>query len=162
MLIGGVKLKQPFTRKLVSLADERPRALLLISPQGTGQSLVPESWKTMTRPALIITGTKDKSPRNGKSHEWRREVFEHAPPGNCYLLMIEDAYHGFGGITGKARFPGSGPANQEHVDFVRTTSLAFWDYYLKQHRAAQPTLQTNYIAESTKKQAKLTWKQKSP
>jgi len=162
MLIGGTKIKHPVTGRLVSYADERPKALLLISPQGTGQALVPESWKSMTRPTLIITGTRDKSPRNGKSYAWRKEVFDNAPPGSCYLLMIDGAYHGFGGIAGKTRFPGSGPDDDDHVNYVRTTSLAFWDYYLKQKPAAKPTLHTDHVANATNGAATLTWKQKSP
>ena len=118
----------------------------------------------MTRPALIITGTKDKSLRNGKSYEWRRRsVRTHSA---ARLLSADDRrsvprvwwHH----RKSPSPRPGFGPANQDHVDYVRTTSLAFWDYYLKEKQVAQRTLQTDHIAKASKKQAKLTWKQKSP
>ena len=154
-LIGGVKLQNPITKRFESFADERPDAVLLISPQGSGDSLVPESWSGLTRPAMVITGTNDKSPRNGKNHLWRKEVYDHAPAGDRYLLMIDGAYHGFGGITGARRFPGSGPANADHVSYVQGASLAFWDFFLKEKAEARPWLRTNQFTKATGKDATL-------
>ena len=148
-LIGGVKLRNPVTKQFQDFSDPRPQAVLLISPQGTGESLVPQSWKSLERPALVITGTNDKSPRNGKGHLWRKEIFDHAPEGDRYLLMIDDAHHGFGGITGKRRFPGSGPASESHVNYVKSASTAFWDLFLKEANDAAPWLRTHQFSEAT-------------
>ena len=157
-LIGGVKLQNPITKRFESFADERPDAVLLISPQGSGDSLVPESWSGLTRPAMVITGSNDKSPRNGKDHLWRKEVYDHSPDGDRYLLMIDGAYHGFGGITGARRFPGSGPANADHVSYVKGASLAFWDLFLKENAEAGPWLRTDQFTKATGGAAELSTK----
>ncbi len=157
-LIGGVQPKDPSTGKLQSYADERPKVLLLISPQGTGSGLVPESWKGLKRPAMIITGTNDKSPRTGESYEWRMEVFEHSPPGGKYLIFIDEAYHGFGGITGQLRLPASGPENADHVAIVKSTTIALWDTYLKESRDAQTILTGDNLSKATGGSARVTVK----
>lgn len=157
-LIGGVKLRNPVTKRFASFSDPRPSAFLLISPQGTGEALVPESWKGLTRPTLVITGTNDKSPRNGKDHLWRKEVYDNAPAGDRYLLMIDGAYHGFGGITGARRFPSSGPANADHVKYVKSSSLAFWDLFLKEKAEAGPWLRAARFDQATGGAAKMSSK----
>ena len=148
-LIGGVKMQNPLTKRFQAFEDERPKALLLISPQGTGEALVPESWSGLDRPALVITGTNDKSPRTGQDHLWRREVYDHAPAGDRYLFMIDGAYHGFGGITGLRRFPSSRPANKSHVNYVKSASLAFWDFFLKDREVAASWLREDKYSKAT-------------
>lgn len=158
-LIGGVKLRNPVTKRFQTYYDPRPDAFLLISPQGTGDSLVEESYSGLTRPTLVITGTNDKSPRNGKDHLWRREVYDHSPAGDRFLLLVDEAYHGFGGITGARRFPGSGPANEDHVNYVKSASLALWDAFLKSDDDAKRWLQTGAYDKATAGRAKFTSKQ---
>ena len=136
MLIAGMRLKHPVTKKRVGFSDERPKAFVWISPQGTGKVNDAESWKLIKRPVLVITGTKDTSPRNGKGHKWRREAYDHMPRGAKKFLLIKDAHHGFGGIVGRVRFPGSGPNREDHVDLVRAASLAMWDAHLKKDAKA--------------------------
>ncbi len=155
-LIGGVRMKNPVNNQMLAFSDPRPKCLLLVSPQGTGGGFVRESWKTLTRPSMVITGTKDKSPRTGKSYKWRREVYDYTPPGAKYLLMIDGAYHGFGGIAGKRRFPGSGPDNNEHVNYVKSAATAFLDAYLKDSKPAREFLRSNTMDKVSKGAAKLT------
>lgn len=158
-MIAGLSLKSPLAAKPIQLADPRPRAFLMISPQGTGRSTDKDSWRDITRPAMVITGSKDDSVRDGKGPEWRLEVYENMPPPDKYLVFIKDAYHGFGGIVGKVRFPSSGPANPDHVYYVKTTSLAFWDAYLKQIETAKKFLQSEQLQQVTGSKATLSHKQ---
>lgn len=155
-VLAGATLKPLLRRRPLTLADPRPRAFLLISPQGTGATLNRESWREMTRPALVITGSRDESQHSGKPHTWRLEPFRYSPPDDKYLLFIDGAYHGFGGITGARRFPGSGPDNRQHVDYVRSASTAFWDHYLKQLPEAKVFLTTDAMHRASDGAARLT------
>ena len=130
----------------------------MISPQGTGGLLDEDSWNSFTRPAMVITGSNDSSPISGKPYTWRLEVFEYMPPGDKYLVFIEDAYHGFGGITGNRIWAGSGPENPRHVEYVKSTTIAFWDAYLKNDERAFAYLNSDSLALETQGEARLTQK----
>jgi predicted dienelactone hydrolase len=146
--VAGLAYKPLFGKRL-SFDDSRPTAFIMISPQGTGRAQDADSFKPITRPSLFITGTKDKSPRNGKSYLWRREAFEHTPAGNKYLLVLEDAHHGFGGIAGEIRYAGSGPQRADHLQCVQSATLAFWDAHLKSDESAAGFLTPEAISKAT-------------
>ncbi len=116
------------------LEDSRPRAFLLISPQGTeegfdGQSPTDESsWSRFSRPTMSITGTRDQG-RDGQDYTWRFHPYLYSPPGDKYLVVIKDGFHGLGGIAGR-HFQGAGPNNAEHVSLIQKFSQAFWQAYL--------------------------------
>ena len=148
-LIGGVEIVNRRNGRKLNFTNSRPSAILLISPQGTGASLRPDSFHGLTRPSMIITGTEDKSPVNGKGYRWRTEVYRYAPPGDKFLAIIKNAYHGFGGIAGPVRFRGSGPDNPRQVTYVRALSTAFWNAYLKQDSTAKKFLSPQNIADFT-------------
>ena len=96
---------------------------------------------------MVITGSNDTS-RTGKPYTWRMEVFENLPPADKYLAFIEDAHHSFGGVSG-ARYQGSGPQNADHVYYVKTSTLAFWDAYLKGDEAATAFLNSDKLKTVT-------------
>ncbi|MDH3582613.1 MAG: hypothetical protein OER86_00165 [Phycisphaerae bacterium] len=149
MLVGGMTVGGTLGGRAVSLADSRPAALLMISPQGTGGGLDRASWSKLTRPGMFITGTNDKSGRTGKSHAWRKEAFDHSPPGDKYLVLIDGAHHGFGGISGPRRFPGRGPDNADHVAYVCSATTAYWDAYLKKDQKARRFLASEVFTQAT-------------
>ena len=152
-LIGGVKKKNGKTFR-----DKRPAAFLMISPRGTGRSLGKNSWDEFNRPALVITGTEDKSLKMRKPFTWRMEGFHGMPSHDKYLALIQDACHGFGGITGIDGWKGSGPINPKHVEAVQSISLLFWDGYLKGNEGKIQVLRSTFINEVTKEDVKITWK----
>lgn len=162
-LIGGLKLMGPGGVLQRSFADERVAATILISPPGTGPSITAESYQGMTRPVLMITGDKDGTPirgQEGKAGTWRREAFDYTPParpegGGKYLLWITDAWHGFGGINGRAAFPGAGPVANDHVLLVKSTCLAFLDAYLKEDAAALNYLHSPILAQEMQDKARV-------
>jgi len=124
-VVGGVRLTSG-----KNLRDARPRAFLLISPQGKENYLNDESWRFFDRPAMIITGSNDTSPSGKKKRSWRLEGYVRMPPGRKYLVHIQGGWHGFGGITGYTSWRGSGPRNPVHVQFVQKSTLSFWDAFL--------------------------------
>jgi len=132
MLLAGVQPRVAW--RSMSFRDPRVKAVLLVSPSGTSRILTEASFASLAAPALIITGDNDGSPMRGqedKTGTWRRAVYDHAPPGDRYLLWIKDAHHNFGGISGAARWSGAGPDNPAQVELVRTTCLAMLDAYVK-------------------------------
>jgi predicted dienelactone hydrolase/CubicO group peptidase (beta-lactamase class C family) len=131
-LLAGATTRDAGGRR-ESHADARPRAFLLLSPQGVGEhaaGLDESSWKDVTRPLLLVTGTKDYG-RKGDDWRWRLDPYRYAPPPDKFLLVIEDAWHGFGGIVGDAGFRGRGPDDPDQRRCVQRVSTAFWDAYLR-------------------------------
>ncbi len=127
-LIGGTDPLGPG-----DFADPRAACVLLISPQGVGGLLTESSWDSFVGPALTISGDNDEG-RNGEPATWRREGFDRSPDDTHTLMWIEDAYHNFGGISGRVLpGPDQGPENPEHVRYVQRASRAFWDHHLRDH-----------------------------
>lgn len=122
-----------------SLADARPRAFLIVSPQGNSPLLGADSWRGITRPALFITGDNDNSP-GGQNALWRLDSYRGSAAGGKSLLWITDAHHHFGGIAGVSR-RGLVP-NSDHVELVKAASLAFWDAHLKSAESAVGVLRS--------------------
>ncbi len=152
MMICGMKLFNPFTGKPASYADDRFMAAVMISPQGLTKSVTKDSYIQMKIPSLMITGDNDGSPMKGKEKNggaWRKTAFDLVPAGDKYLLWVKDAYHGFGGISGKTSFAGSGPTSEDQVSIVKSTALAFFDAYLKQNPSAREYLHSPQLDKET-------------
>ncbi|UFP92765.1 alpha/beta hydrolase family protein [Gloeobacter morelensis] len=108
MLIGGARIDIPGGGRAASFADNRVRAILLLSAQGSGQQgLTERSWEAMNRPTMTVTGSLDRG-ITGQGPQEKLEPFTLAPRGDKYGLLIEGANHG--SYTG--RFAGQG-AEQE-------------------------------------------------
>ena len=122
-------------------ADKRPRAFILLSPQGTGQrdsQFDRGSWKNMVRPVLTATGSKDPG-RTGKDWKWRLEPFLYSPPDDKYVLYVEGLYHGFGGLV-ESGLPTEGPENSAHAKYMQIATTDFWNAYLKDDKSARKML----------------------
>lgn len=129
MLVGGAKtvVGGPF-------ADLRPRCFVAISPQGEDRLFDRSSWSGLKHPTLFVSGDND-SGRKGDPADWRLAPYRGAPAGEKYLLWVKDAYHNFGGISG-LRHSKSGPADGDQLTLVKSSTLAFWDKYLKNDPSA--------------------------
>lgn len=112
-----------------SFKEKRALAFLLISPQGQGNGFSADAWSDMTGPVLEITGSEDVS-IVPTTPQLRRMPFDRSPAGDKYLLWIEGAHHGMGGISGRW-FPTAGDANPVFLKTVEMTTLAYWNGYLK-------------------------------
>ncbi len=161
MMISGMKLFVPFIKKTASYADDRFIAAVMISPQGLTKTVTKQSYAEMKIPSLMITGDNDGSPMKGRDNKggaWRKTAFDLVPAGDKYLLWVKDAYHGFGGISGKKSFAGSGPISEDQVSIVKSTALAFFDAYLKQDQTAKKYLQSDQLENETDGAGKITAK----
>lgn len=104
------------------LDDPRFRAVVAMSPQGTGDFLPVGSWSGIVRPVLLISGTRDDEPMAGRGHglPWRMQAWEGIPEGAKHLFVIDGATHmtfAAGGLGEKAV-----PA---HLDLICTATSAF-------------------------------------
>jgi predicted dienelactone hydrolase len=147
-MIGGALLDIPNGAKGQSFRDDRPRALLLLSPQGKTQNgLTEDSWKKMTRPMMVMTGSNDRG-LMGQPVSWRTEPFTYSPAGDKYLVFIDGAFHM--SFTGMLTQPNNRLNNrpllarmiaqtdqQAIFDYVKIGSVAFWDAYLKDDAKAK-------------------------
>lgn len=160
-LVAGMTVRRPFNYsndKRRSMTDMRPKAFVIISPQGTGHIIDEKSYETLKRPALFVTGSNDKSPVNDKTYDWRLEAYRFAAPGDKYLLFIDGAHHNFGGISGRGGWAGAGPENADTLNTVRTTVLAFLDAYIKNDAGARAWLDGGDLRKSSHGLAQITSK----
>lgn len=139
----------------VNFLDPRPRAYVVLSPHGPGRSVTEASLGKMRGPMLMVTGSKDDSPR-GETAAWRRKAFELAPAGNKMLVWIEGAAHDFGGLTGErseavrrfmARAGASVSQDPDHVAIAKSAVVSFLDAYVKEDPQALAYCQEKRIAE---------------
>jgi pimeloyl-ACP methyl ester carboxylesterase len=70
---------------------DRFDAYVAISPQGLGYTYEPGAWVGVTKPVLMITGTRDQGSDGG--YETRLSAFEGLPPGRKRLAIIPKAGH---------------------------------------------------------------------
>jgi pimeloyl-ACP methyl ester carboxylesterase len=139
-LVAGTKPRQLKGPTKENYSDDRPRAFVAISPNGTGPFFQADAFAAVQRPLLIISGTNDAG-RNGEQPSWRREPFDGAGPGDKYLGWVVDAHHSFGGIAGdmgRARqlLDRDAQPSERQVEIVARSVLVFWDAYLKEDQQA--------------------------
>src|SRR5258707_2652995 len=92
-MIGGALLDMPNGPRAQSFSDDRPRALMLLSPQGKTQNgLTESSCRQLTRPTMSMTGSNDTGVM-GHLASWREDPFTYSPPGDKYLVFIDGAFH---------------------------------------------------------------------
>lgn len=142
MLVAGVTVNVPNGPRHKSYADPRPRAFLVLSPQGSGaRGLTSYSWDEVTRPMMVMTGSRDRG-AEGEGPAWREDPFRLSPPGNKYLVFIDGANHlTFAGLpTPLGRW-------RRKMAAIQAASLAFWDAYLKEDAPAKAWLASGSLEE---------------
>ncbi|MBN1827593.1 MAG: hypothetical protein JW884_00400 [Deltaproteobacteria bacterium] len=146
-LIGGATMFDEVSGARLSCSRSEPRAFFMLAPQGTGLYFDEDSWKDFHRPAMVCAGTQDVWRNGSRDYTWRTEPFYRMPVGDKYLVIIKDAFHGYGGISGVARWRAGGPINERHQSIVRSVSLLFWDAYLKGDHTAMESLISANLAD---------------
>jgi predicted dienelactone hydrolase len=90
---------------------------------------------------MTVSGTNEK--------DERIDAFNNMPPGDKYYLLFDGAYHS---SYNDYRPSGRRGLRQDRqtIDNIHTylesTSLAFWDAYLKQDNAAKQYLQSDVLS----------------
>ncbi len=147
MLVAGTLVTTPWSR-WASFRDDRVKAFLAISPQGTthsdqkglGLGLSAGSWAQIKSPVMTMSGTEDFGNLDGISPAWRLEPFQYMPPGDKYHVLLVGAKHSSYGDRGDE----GRNANQIRT-YIRVASTAFWDAYLKQSKQAESFLKSKHL-----------------
>lgn len=120
-----------------TLADPRIKAAIAMSsPVPADRSKHDKAFGSIKVPVFHMTGTKDDSPIGNSKAPDRRIPFDHTKSADAYLLIFQDGDHMvFSGRVGVLR-----PLDKQQQDLIRTSSLAFWDAYLKNDAVARKWL----------------------
>ena len=147
-LVGGLNLG-------ADLKVDGIKALLMLSPPGPNELVSKANFREITAPTMVVTGTKDKSPRTGQGYEWRLETYNSIPSAEKFLLFIKDAEHNLGGVSGSTGRLAGGGANDAHLTYVKSATTAFWDSFLRSEGAARKFIESNQMAEASQDGARL-------
>lgn len=111
----------------IVLADRRVRAVVAMSPPGSGGFLPPGCWSGVDRPVLLMTGTKDEEPFSGRDRAlaWRQEVWDGLPEGAKHLFILDGATH----MTYSAGGMGE-KASPAHLVSICTAATAYLEAQL--------------------------------
>ncbi|MCU0252707.1 MAG: hypothetical protein MUE61_21150 [Vicinamibacterales bacterium] len=162
-MAAGVKVRGAVPGALLearSVGDPRIDAAILISGQGTTNRMFTDrSWSELSKPMLVITGSKDVAAIGSETPASRREPFEKAKPGDKYLVFIEGATHSsYQGRGPAARLDREQPTDAELEMITSVTAsatLAFLDLYLKDDAAARAYLGSEALVAFSGKKATL-------
>ncbi len=133
-MLAGMEVTDPATGKIVNAAEPRLKARVLIGVSGGPEGfngaarkhypvLAAGNFSTMTLPALIVNGDKDKNLMFSDVDDWRADAY-YQSPGPKDMLTVFGAEHIFGGISGYDALETS-DENPERVAFVCETILAY-------------------------------------
>jgi predicted dienelactone hydrolase len=164
MAIGGMTVDLPESHgaKSQSFRDKRIKAVLPMSPEGTGgMGIVEGAWKSFEVTVLFLTGTRDYG-AGGRSASWRRQAFEAVRGVDDYLITLQNAGHlTFANRGGLAVRDGVGGRTSQQEALIDSLGVAFFDAYLRGDAEAKKflggvsmTKRRDCIAESHPKELK--------
>jgi len=156
-LVAGAK-RYPLTGEATwNFDDPRISAVLLISPQGRGQGMREDSWSGIDTPMMTITGSGDPSRRTGNPPEWRTEPYQFSPPGDKYLVFIED-YQSRRTAETRNENTYSGIVGQPAIGYIYKVSTDFWDAYLANDAQARARLNAENLEQISNGTVKMSHK----
>jgi predicted dienelactone hydrolase len=137
-----------------SFSDPRAKAVLCLSPQGPGQfGLTAHSFDKISLPFMGITGSLDNLGPVATA-AWHKIPFERSQPGDKYELFIGGANH-MSFITADTISAARSSQAAAILGYTNSSSLAFWDAFLKDDPAAKQFLQSDAVERSSHGAAKL-------
>jgi predicted dienelactone hydrolase len=113
----------------VSGADPRVKAAIPMSAPLASNRLRPDAaFAKIKIPCLHMTGTKDTSPIGMSDPSDRRVPFDHIKGSDQFLITFKDGDHMI--FSGRGVLPGGGKDDLIQ-SYIKMSSIAFWDAYLK-------------------------------
>lgn len=169
-LAGAMRLLRSLDRKKAdTFTDPRPAAFVSLSPQGPGLEGFADtdwfqdnhSWMNIKRPVFQATGGGDNtcyfggSCRSGDTATRRQIPFALMPDGGKHLLFVNSAkisHELIGSLnTDSCVAAGIEPALcTSFADWLRTSTIAFLDAYVKGRPAAQAWLASGGLSAVSK------------
>jgi len=151
MLMAGARVNLAGHEKGTNFTDARPSAFLLLSPQGRSpkgdeRGLVENSWKDITRPLFVLTGSRDNN-TTGEGPEWRLEPVTLGSLGERWGFSLGGATHmTFTGLPAQGKGLGA-PHDAVGVAFekklfaeVQMLTLQFWNATLRKDSSSREAL----------------------
>jgi predicted dienelactone hydrolase len=135
--------------KSKSFGDPRVKAVVAMSPQGTGaMGITKSSWDKIAVPVLSLTGTKDYG-QGERAAAWRREGFDSTKDVAAMLVVIRDATHGTFADNAGARLTGAETSkdHDKHIRYVKMVATAYMDAYVRGDRSALIWLESGELAK---------------
>ncbi len=145
--------------ELKSVGDPRVKAAIVISGQGTvNRLLTRESWSDLSKPLLVMTGSRDVVRMSRETPESRQEPFHLAKPGQKYLVFIEGAPHSSYEGRAEPSVDGDELSDAELHTITAVTdsaTLAFWDAFLDNDERARDYLASDDLVKFSGGKAQL-------
>ena len=115
--------------------DERIKAALVLSPSLHRRDPMGASFKTVTIPWMLMTGTDDIAGVGTQDIASRLAVFPALPTGDKYELVLDGGeHHAFTDTDEGGR---KRSRNPNHHRVIMAVSTAFWDAHLQNEEAAE-------------------------
>jgi predicted dienelactone hydrolase len=128
--------------KSVSFADPRIKAGIAMSGSGARGESQDAAFGAIKIPVFYLTGTEDKM-GNIASGE-RRMAFDHSGGSATYLLTFNGGTHMTFVPAGRL---GESDTKEQFQKYVRESTTAFWDAYLKGDAAAKKWIDNDFKTE---------------
>ncbi len=127
-------------------------------------SMEQQALETLRVPALLVSSPWDRHPKT-QAQGWRRDMFEYAPPGGRYMLSLSSSMptpptksSPVSQSTDTATNPPADPAAQERMErearryqrmteYLRMTTTAFFDAYLRDSENALYFLRSDAVEQ---------------
>lgn len=134
-MLAGMEVTDQATGETFNFIEPRLKARVMIglpgAPEGLnengrklfGNPLSGTNFSTMTLPALVVNGDKDRNPNFSDLENWRADAY-HQSPAPKSLLTIFDAEHIFGGISGYD-VSETTDENPDRVSFLGLSIIAY-------------------------------------
>jgi len=138
--LGTIGQQFPMTQR--SFVVPEIRAGICYSPSLIRPGNEQRSFREINRPVLLMTGTKDETPRGGTT-ESRRKVYPAMPSTiDRYELVLDGGTH-LSYAERNIPFNGAAPEprNPNHHRVILGLTTAFWDTYLREDADARTWLQ---------------------
>jgi predicted dienelactone hydrolase len=129
LAMGGLRVLFP-DGTVVNFRDRRVRAAVPIS---MSENFQPASYTDVGIPMLHVTGTRDWDPLYGTWSRKRRVPFNSIQRDDQYLVVV-------GGANHSTFSEDENNATRAAHDVVRTTTILFWNAYLRDEGAALAAL----------------------
>lgn len=138
--LGTVGQQFPLVQRSFEVPEVK--AGICYSPSIMRQGNEQQAFRKIDRPMLLMTGTKDDTPR-GNTAESRRKVYPAMPTTiDRYEVVLDGGTH-MAYIESNVRLAGiqDGDRNANHHRVILGLTTAFWDTYLREDADAKSWLQ---------------------
>jgi predicted dienelactone hydrolase len=126
-LVDGKTLRDPRVKAAIPMSSPVPR----------DKNQLDKAFGSIAIPCLHMTGTKDMSMINETQPAERRMPYDHIQLADQYLITFQGGDHMI--FSGRGRMAG-GEKDARFQEFIRASSTAFWDAYLKNDAKAKAWL----------------------